>query len=105
MVGSAIWNYQLWTYRQPIRLYKDGRREPLDVYQRLVNFNYMLHVNQTPLIADYSYLALPGPQEDDAKAAFRAFKQDLENCEHELRKEPWAVWKLYPSDLKAHIEA
>jgi hypothetical protein len=104
-VGSALWNYQLWVHRQPVRLYKDGRREPLDVYQRLVNFNYMLNVDRTPLMADYSRLALPGREEHNAKAAFQAFQSDLARCEQEMRKEPWAVWKIYPSELEAHINA
>jgi len=105
IVGSALWNYQLWAHRQPVRVYRDGRREPLDVYQRLVNYNYLLNIDRTPLVADYSHLALPGPEEEAARAAFRAFKTGLEDCELQMRKEPWAVWKLYPSDLEAHINA
>ena len=104
-VGSALWNYQLWAHRQPVRVYKDGRREPLDVYQRLVNYNYLLNVERTPLAADYAHLALPGPRQDRAKTVFQDFTRSLEQCEREMRTEPWAVWKVYPSDLEAHINA
>ena len=37
ILGSFLWNYQLWTHRLPVRVYQNGQREPLDVYQRLVN--------------------------------------------------------------------
>jgi arachidonate 15-lipoxygenase len=104
-VGSALWNYQLWSHRQPVRLYTDGRREPQDVYLRLVHFNYMLNVNRTPLVADYSALALPGPNERQAQDVFKEFEQNLKECDRDMRKEPWAVWKLYPKDLEAHINA
>lgn len=104
-VGAFLWNYQLWTHRQPVRVYKDGRREPLDVYQRLVNYNYLLNVNRTQLVADYSKLAEGLPRQDQAKAAFTQFKEDLETLEKAMREEPWAVWKIYPTDLEAHINA
>jgi arachidonate 15-lipoxygenase len=104
-VGAALWNYQLWPHRQPVRMYRDGRREPLDVYQRLVNFNYLLNVDRTPLVADYSHLALPGPLEEQARTVFQEFQRSLERCDAEMRNQPWAVWKIYPCDLEAHINA
>lgn len=101
MVGACLWNYQMWTHVHPIRVYKDGRREPLDVYQRLVNTNYLLQVIRAPLIADYSRLA----PDEEAKGAFTAFRTELETLQQTMEQEPWAFWKLYPNMLEGNINA
>jgi len=54
ILGSFMWNYQLWTHRQPARIYDDFRGEPLDVYQRLVNANYILNVHRRGLIHNWA---------------------------------------------------
>ena len=105
MVGSFLWNYQLWTHRQRVRMYDDGRREPLDVYQRLVNYNFMLNVKRTPLMQDFSELASGLEKQESAAHCFRQFKKDLESLQTKMDSEPWAVWKIYPKDLEAHINA
>lgn len=101
LLGSHLWNYQLWTHRQPARIALDGKREPLDVYQRLVNANYNLNVHRRGLVFDFSYLA------DDAaaKAAMQRFVEDLNALQARMSLHPWAVWKLYPQGLKASINA
>ena len=101
IVGSFLWNYQLWTHRQPVRVYASGQPEPLDVYQRLVNANYNLNVHRRALIDDFSYLAL----DDMGAAAMRRFCQQLEALQATMAREPWAVWKLYPRVLKVNINA
>ena len=62
-----LWNYQVWTHVQPVRVYRNGQREPLDVYQRLINANFILNVPRTPLLEDFSRLA-PDPKGADAHA-------------------------------------
>jgi arachidonate 15-lipoxygenase len=108
-VGALLWNYQLWTGLHPIRLYQDGRREPLDVYQRLVNTNYLLHVVRTPLLHDYSDLVLIDPQQpsrsDAAREAFKTFVQELGNLQQEMDQDAWGCWKLYPNRLEVNINA
>lgn len=101
LVGTFLWNYQLWTHRQPIRVYKSGRREPLDVYQRLVNANFNLNVKRRALMDDFSYMAL----DDHDAAAFREFQNDLKNLQERMDKDPWEVWKIYPKMLEANINA
>lgn len=101
MVGASLWNYQLWPHAHAVRVSKDGRREPLDVYQRLVNMNYLLQVIRTPLINDFSPLAL----DDKGKQAFRDFKKNLQDLQRQMAREPWAAWKIYPEDLEANINA
>jgi len=99
--GAFLWNYQLWSHRQPCRVYEKGTREPLDVYQRLVNANFNLNVPRLALMEDFSYLAL----DDAGAAAFRQFQNDLETLQKEMEKEPWAPWKIYPKMLEANINA
>ena len=101
LVGSFLWNYQLWTHRQPVRVYKNGQREPLDVYQRLVNANYNLNVDRTPLMSDFSGLAI----DKAGNAAFREFQAALAALQKKYEDEPWAVWRMYPKMLKANINA
>jgi hypothetical protein len=99
--GSFRWNYQLWSHRQPCRVYKKGTREPLDVYQRLVNANFNLNVTRLSLMEDFSYLAL----DEAGAAAFRQFQTHLKTLQEAMEKEPWAVWKIYPTMLEANINA
>jgi arachidonate 15-lipoxygenase len=101
MLGTFLWNYQLWTHRQPVRLYLDGRREPLDVYQRLINANFNLNVKRLPLVNDYSYLAVDEPGRD----AFRQFESELRQLDQKMNDDPWAIWKIYPKMLEVNINA
>jgi arachidonate 15-lipoxygenase len=98
-----LWNYQLWTHRQPARVYKNGQREPLDVYQRLVNANYNLNVTRRELMFDFSYLALEG--DERAASVLTRFQEELEWLQLSMTNEPWAIWKLYPRALKVNINA
>lgn len=101
ILGSFVWNYQLWTHRQPVRVYADGRREPLDVYQRLVNANYNLNVRRRLLIHDFGYLAL----DTEGAAEMRRFEHQLQALQTRMERTPWTVWKLYPAALKVNMNA
>jgi arachidonate 15-lipoxygenase len=101
ILGTGLWNYQMWTHVEPVRVYTNGQREPLDVYQRLVNANFNLNVKRAQLVQDWSYLAL-----DAAGAqAFRDFKQALEGLQGRIAAEPAAAWKISPGILEANINA
>jgi arachidonate 15-lipoxygenase len=96
ILGTGLWNYQMWTHVQPVRVYESGQREPLDVYQRLVNANFNLNVRRAQLVQDWSYLAL-----DAAGAqAFRDYKQALEALQARIAAEPAAAWKISPGILR-----
>lgn len=101
ILGSFMWNYQLWTHRQPARIYKDFRREPVDIYQRLVNANFNLNVPRRALMDDFNRLAL----DYRARAAMLQFQSDLAELEAQMESRPHAVWRLYPHDLKVNINA
>ena len=101
ILGTGLWNYQLWTHIQPVRVYSNGQREPLDVYQRLVNANFNLNVHRAKLVQDFSYLGL----DPKGAQAFQTFKSELEQLQGRLDKEPFATWKMYPKILEANINA
>lgn len=101
ILGTGLWNYQLWTNLQPVRIYRNGRREPLDVYQRLVNANFNLNVSRTRLMYDFGYLALDRKGAD----AFRLFRYELQMLQGKMDQEPFAHWKIYPKILEANINA
>jgi arachidonate 15-lipoxygenase len=100
ILGSFMWNYQLWTHRQPARIYEDFQAEPLDVYQRLVNANYILNVNRRALIHNFNDLALA-----DARPALARFQSELLALQAKMDSHPRAVWRIYPRDLKVNINA
>jgi hypothetical protein len=96
-----MWNYQLWTHRQPARVYDDFQPEPLDVYQRLVNANYILNVPRRALMHNFDRLAL----DDHARAALLRFQSELVALQARMDSHPHAVWRIYPRDLKVNINA
>ncbi len=101
IVGSGVWDYQLWDDVQPVRIYRNGQRPPLDVYQRLVNANFNLNVSRTPLMTDFSELALDAR----GKAAFRSFLSDLVDLQSQMDTEAPTCWRMEPRRLKASINA
>ena len=109
LVGSSLWNYQVWTNVMPVQVARDRSREPWDVYQRLLNMNFMLSTPRAPLMADLTAVALfesTNPERSArAVAAFVAFRQELEGLQHALDGEPWMPWKLYPKSLEVNMNA
>ena len=113
-LGTGLWNYQLWVHKHPVRVYKDREahpREPIDVYQRLVNANFNFNVRRARLMQDFSYLAL----NDRGKKLFAQFLAELENLDTQLGPvpktkppKPWKPeepWKLTPGILEANVNA
>ena len=101
IVGSGLWDYQLWTDVHPVRVYRDGSRPPVDVYQRLVNADITLNVDRTSLMSDFSHLALD-PRGADA---FGRFVADLRALQADLAGRPGSCWRIEPKVLKANINA
>jgi len=86
---------------EPVRMYENGQREPLDVYQRLVNANFNLNVKRAQLLQDFGYLGL----DPAGTQAFRRFKQALEALQARVAAEPATCWKISPNILEANINA
>jgi len=100
-LGTNLWNYQLWTHKIPCRCYVNGQREPVDVYQRVVNANFNLNVSRVQLIHDFSYLAL----DDVGVALFQEFQDELKSLNNQLRSESETCARLYPDQLEANMNA
>jgi hypothetical protein len=101
VVGAGVWSYQLWTDRIPVRIYRNAQREPLDVYQRLVNANFNLNVHRAQLLQDFSYLALDQAGRD----LFTRFLRELQTLNAAMPQPPHAPWWIRPEILKANINA
>ena len=99
IVDSGVWDYQLWSDVQPVRVYRNGQRMPLDVYQRLVNSNFILNVDRTRLMSDFSYLA----NDQRGADAFLRFRRDLVELQETMDRAPAACWRVEPRQLKANI--
>lgn len=97
--GTGLWNYQLWPHVQPVRVYWEDRRLPIDVYQRLVNANFMLNVGRASLLKDFSYLAL----DNDGASAMRTFRAELKALQKQMDQLPRTVWRITPRILEANI--
>jgi hypothetical protein len=79
----------------------EGQREPLDVYERLVEANFNLNVSRTRVMYDFGYLALDSKGAD----AFRLFRYELQMLQEKLDQEPFACWRITPQILEANINA
>jgi Animal haem peroxidase len=101
ITGSGLWDYQLWNDLSPVRIYTDGSRVPVDVYQRLVNADFNLNVRRTMLLDDFSYLAL----DEKGSAALKKFRKDLNDLQFELNRSAPQPWRMEPKRLKANINA
>jgi arachidonate 15-lipoxygenase len=101
ILGSFMWNYQLWTHRQPARIYNDFRREPLDIFQRLVNANFNLNVHRRALMDDFNIVAL----DYRAQLVMIEFQTKLAELQAKMENQPHAVWRVYPRQLKVNINA
>ena len=99
VLGTGLWNYQVWHHVQPTRMYRSGRRESVDVYQRLVNYNFILNVHRSALCSDFSHMA-PDPA---GKEAFRAFLADLQALQQRLDAEEDECWKVSPKILESGV--
>jgi hypothetical protein len=101
ILGTGMWNYQMWVNKQPVRVYKDREREPLDVYQRLINANFNLNVSRRKLMDDFSYFGL----DPKGIAEFTKFREELRALQRDMEMETFAHWKVYPAMLEANINA
>lgn len=106
VLGTGLWNYQVWTHVQPVRMYKNGQREPVDLYQRLVNYNFMLNVSRAPMLQDLSYMA---GTDKAAAAAFSTFLTEMAELQVKLTSEDNAdnaadaCWKISPAILEVSV--
>ncbi len=96
LVGTTLWDFQLWVDRNPIRIYRDGRRIPLDVLQRAINNNFALQLKRAPLLADYGDVAL----DENGAALFNQFFQECQALQNRYDQTPTGPWRMEPKNLE-----
>lgn len=96
LVGTTLWDYQLWADRNPTRVYQDGRRVPVDVFQRMINNNFGLQLERAPLLADYGHLAL----DTKGAALFTRFYEDCKALQARYDQSAAGPWRMEPKNLE-----
>ncbi len=96
MAGTSLWDYQLWADRNPTRVYADGRRVPVDVFQRVINNNFALQIKRAPLLADYGEAALDG----EGRALFTQFYEECRALQDRYDQAPAGPWRMEPKNLE-----
>jgi len=99
ILDSNVYDYQLWNDVQPVRVYENGAAPPVDVYQRLVSYNFILSVDRTLLMSDFSSLA----PDAAGRAEFAQFRRDLADLQAQMSCEPPEVWRIEPRMLRANM--
>ena len=96
LAGTTLWDYQLWVDRNPTRIYKDGRRMPVDVLQRIINNNFALQIKRAPMLADYGQVALDGK----GAALFTQFYEDCKELQDRYDQTEAGPWRMEPKNLE-----
>ena len=96
MAGTTLWDYQLWVDRNPTRIYRDGRRMPVDVLQRIINNNFALQIKRAPMLANYGQVAL----DDKGSALFAQFYEDCMALQHRYDRTEAGPWRMEPKNLE-----
>jgi arachidonate 15-lipoxygenase len=96
LTGTSLWDYQLWVDRNPVRVYTDGRRLPVDVYQRLIVNNFALQIKRAPMLADYGQVALDGR----GAALFTQFYEECQALQDRYDETDAGPWRMEPKNLE-----
>jgi hypothetical protein len=96
LTGTSLWDYQLWVDRNPVRIYTDGRRLPVDVYQRLIVNNFALQIKRAPMLASYEQVA----SDDKGASLFRQFYQECQSLQEEYDQTEAGPWRMEPKNLE-----
>jgi hypothetical protein len=96
MAGTTLWDYQLWVDRNPTRIYRDGRRIPVDVLQRIINNNFALQIKRAPMLANYGQVAL----DDKGAALFMQFYEDCGTLQDRYDQTEAGPWRMEPKNLE-----
>ena len=99
MVGTTLWDYQLWADHNPVRVARDGRRVPVDVFQRVVNNNFALQIRRAPLLDDYGQVAL----DERGAALFTKFYEECLALQARYDASPAGPWRMEPKDLEINM--
>jgi hypothetical protein len=99
LVGTTMWDYQLWSDRNPVRVYRDGRRVPVDVFQRVLNNNFALQIRRAQLLADYGQVAL----DERGRTLFTRFHDECRSLQERYGRSPAGPWRMEPQNLEINM--
>ena len=99
LVGTTLWDYQLWSDCNPVRMYTDDRRVPIDVFQRVVNNNFALQLRRAPMLANYGQVAL----DDRGAALFMQFYDECRALQERYDLAPAGPWRMEPKNLEINM--
>ena len=100
IAGTNLWDYQLWTDKNPIRIYSNGQRLPRDIFQRAINNNFALQLERDPLCFDYRDVA----KDEAGRKLFTQFCVDCRRLQVDYDLERWdsgdhPIWRMEPRNL------
>lgn len=99
MVGTTLWDYQLWVDRNPVRMYRDGSRVPIDVLHRVIINNFALQLVRSPLLADYGEVAL----DDKGRRLFTQWYEECRQLQERYDREPADLWRIEPKNMEVSM--
>jgi hypothetical protein len=100
LAGTNLWDYQLWMDKNPVRIYKNGQRVPLDVYQRVLNNNFALQLDRDPLFGDYRDIV----SDQKGRRLFARFNMECRKLQVKYDLMRWktadhSIWRMEPKNL------
>jgi arachidonate 15-lipoxygenase len=101
LAGTTLWDYQPWADRNPPRMYTDGRRIPVDVYQRMIDNNFALQIKRASLLTDYGSVAL----DDTGRELFARFAAECAELQDVYDRTPAGPWRMEPKNLEIAMNA
>jgi len=99
LVGTTLWDYQLWADKNPTRVPRDGTRVSLDVFQRMINNNFALQLRRAPLLADYGSVAL----DERGASLFTQFFDECRRLQERYDALPGGPWRMEPANLEINM--
>jgi arachidonate 15-lipoxygenase len=103
MAGTHLWDYQLWADKCPTRIYRNGQRVPVDVYQRVINNNFALQLERAPMLDNYRGSAM----DEAGRGLFTRFTIDCRSLQASYDVARWscpynedeAPWRMEPRNM------
>lgn len=99
LVGTTLWDYQLWVDRNPVRVNRDGSRISLSVLHRVIMNNFALQLVRAPLLDNYSAVAL----DEKGKQLFKQWFEECSQLQHDYDLHPADIWRMEPKNLEVSM--
>lgn len=101
LIGTTLWDYQLWVDRNPVRVNRDGSRISLSVLHRVIINNFALQLARSPLLDDYSAVAL----DEKGRQLFTQWFEECKKLQSYYDQHPADIWRMEPKNLEVSMNA